>query len=62
MDKMELLSIISELIANNSNMEADSDDEPMLNGVEDVMLNITATDGDVTILFTNGEKNVITVR
>ena len=62
MDKMELLSIISELIANNSNMEADSDDEPMLNGVEDVMLNITATDGDVTILFTSGEKNVITVR
>ncbi len=62
MDKMELLSIISELISNNSNVEADSDDEPMLNGVEDVMLNITDNDGDVTILFENGEKNVITVQ
>ena len=60
MDKLELLDIISELISNNSNIEAD-DDEAMLTGVEDVMLNVGKDDGDVTILFTDGTTNKITV-
>ena len=60
MDKLELLNIISELISNNSNVEAD-DDEAMLTGVEDVMLNVGKDDGDVTILFTDGTTNTITV-
>ena len=60
MDKLDLLSIISELISNNSTVEADGDDA-MLHGVEDVMLNVGATDGDVTILWEDGTTNKITV-
>ena len=60
MEKLELLNIISELITNNSDIEAD-EDEAMLTGVEDVMLNVTKDDGDVTILYTDGSTNKITV-
>ena len=60
MDKLELLDIISELISNNSNVEAD-DDEAMLTGIEDVMLNVGKDDGDVTILWEDGTTNKITV-
>ena len=61
MDKLELLNVISELIVNNSNIEADADDTVMIDNLEDVMLNTTETDGDVTLLFTDGTTNKITV-
>lgn len=60
MDKLELLDILSDLISNNSTVEAD-DDEAMLTGVADVMLNVGADDGDVTILWEDGTTNKITV-
>jgi len=60
MDKLELLDIISELIANNSDIEADGD-EAMLTGVEDVTLNALPDGGNVTILFTDGTTNTVTV-
>lgn len=60
MDKLELLDILSELISNNSTVEAD-DDEAMLTGVADVMLNVGTDDGDVTILWEDGTANKITV-
>ena len=49
MDKLELLDIIGELITNNSNIGADADDAVMIDGLEDVMVNTTETDGDVTL-------------
>jgi len=61
MDKLELLDIISELITNNSNIGADQDDAVMIDGLEDVMLNTDGTDGDVTLLFTDGTTMKITV-
>lgn len=61
MDKLELLDIISELITNNSNIGAEEDDTVMIDGLEDVMLNMTETDGDVTLLFENGKTMKITV-
>ena len=61
MNKLELLDIISELIVNNSNIGAEPDDSVMIDGLEDVMLNMTETDGDVTLLFTDGTTNKITV-
>ena len=61
MDKLELLDIIGELITNNSNIGADADDAVMIDGLEDVMLNTTEADGDVTLLFTDGTTNKITV-
>ena len=61
MTKLELLDIISELIVNNSNIGAEPDDAVMLDGLEDVMLNMTETDGDVTLLFTDGKTMKITV-
>ena len=61
MTKLELLDIISELIVNNSNIGAKPDDSVMFDGLEDVMLNMTETDGDVTLLFTDGTTNKITV-
>lgn len=61
MDKLELLDIIGELITNNSNIGADADDAVMIDGLEDVMVNTTETDGDVTLLFTDGTTNRITV-
>ena len=61
MDKLELLDIIGELITNNSNIGAKPDDPVMLDGLEDVMLNVTDSDGDVTLLFTDGTTNKITV-
>ena len=61
MNKLELLDIISELILNNSNIEAGDDDEILVDGLEDVMLNTTDTDGDVTLLFTDGKTMKITV-
>lgn len=61
MDKLELLDIIGELITNNSNIGADADDAVMIDGLEDVMVNTTETDGDVTLLFTDGTTNKITV-
>ena len=61
MNKIELLDIISELILNNSNIEAGDDDEILVDGLEDVMLNTTDTDGDVTLLFTDGKTMKITV-
>lgn len=61
MTKLELLDIISELITNNSNIGAEPDDTVMLDGLEDVMLNMTETDGDVTLLFTDGKTMKITV-
>jgi hypothetical protein len=61
MDRRELLNIISELIVNNSNIGAEPDDSVMIDGLEDVMLNMTETDGDVTLLFTDGTTNKITV-
>ena len=61
MTKNELLSIIGELIANNSAIEADSDDSILVDGVEDVMDNIgpNGTE-DVTVLFTDGKAIRIT--
>lgn len=61
MDKHELLSIIGELIANNSIIEADSDDSVLVEGVEDVMDNIgpNGTE-DITVLFTGGPAIRIT--
>jgi hypothetical protein len=61
MTKLELLDIISDLIVDNSNIGAKPDDEVLLDGLEDVMLNVSATDGDVTLQFTNGEAMKITV-
>ena len=61
MDKLELLDIISELITNNSNIGAEPDDSVMIDGLEDVMLNMTETDGDVTLLFTDCTTMKITV-
>lgn len=61
MDKLELLDIIGELITNNSNIGADADDAVMIDGLEDVMVNTTETGGDVTLLFTDGTTNKITV-
>lgn len=61
MDKLELLDIIGELITNNSNIGADADDAVMIDGLEDVMVNTTETEGDVTLLFTDGTTNKITV-
>lgn len=61
MTKLELLDIISELITNNSNIGAEPDDTVMLDGLEDVMMNVTADDGDVTLLFTDGKTMKITV-
>lgn len=61
MDKLELLDIIGELITNNSNIGAGADDAVMIDGLEDVMVNTTETDGDVTLLFTDGTTNRITV-
>lgn len=62
MDKLELLDIISELIVNNSNIGAEPGDEIMLDNLEDVMLNVSATDGDVTLLFKDGTTNTILVK
>ena len=42
-------------LVNNSNIGADVNDEVMIDGLEDVMLNITETDGDVTLLFEDGK-------
>ena len=61
MDKHELLSIIGELIANNSCIEAESGDSVLVDGVEDVMDNVgpRGTE-DITVLFTNGKAIRIT--
>lgn len=62
MKKLALLSIIGELIANNSNIEAEPGDEILIDGLEEVMLNVgDGDDGDLTLLFTDGTTNVITV-
>lgn len=61
MDKLELLDVISELIINNSNIGAEEDDTILIDGLEDVMVNTTETDGDVTLLFTSGKTMKITV-
>ena len=61
MDKLELLDVISELITNNSNIGAEEDDETLIDGLEDVMLNVGENDGDVTLLFEDGTTNKITV-
>ena len=61
MNKLELLEAISELITNNSNIGADPDDEILIDGLEDVMLNVDETDGDITLLFTEGSTNKIVV-
>jgi hypothetical protein len=62
MNKLELLEIISELIADNSSIGADPDDEILIDGLEDVMLNVNETDGDITLLFTDGSVSTITVK
>lgn len=62
MNKLELLEIISELIADNSSIGADPDDEILIDGLEDVMLNVNGTDGDITLLFTDGSVSAITVK
>ena len=54
MNKIELLDAISELIINNSNIGAEEDDEVLLDGLEEVMLNVGEDDGDVTLLFSDG--------
>lgn len=61
MERLELLDVIRELIVNNSNIEAEPDDEVMLDGVEGVTLNVMGTDGDVTVLFADGKTMKITV-
>ena len=55
MDKHEFLSVIGELIVNNSNIGAEADDTVLLDGLEDVMDN-AGPDGteDITVLFTDG--------
>ena len=61
MDKHEILSIIGELIANNSAVEAEADDSILIGGVEDVMDNIgPAGTEDITILFTDGKAIRVT--
>ncbi len=62
MNKLELLEIISELIADNSSIGADPDDEILIDGLEDVMLNVNETEGDITLLFTDGSVSTITVK
>ena len=61
MTKLELLDAISELITNNSNIGAEPDDEVIIDGLEEVMLNLGENDGDITLLFTDGTTNKITV-
>ena len=61
MNKLELLDAISELITNNSNIGAEPDDEVIIDGLEEVMLNLGENDGDITLLFTDGTTNKITV-
>lgn len=61
MNKLELLDIISELITNNSNIGAEDDDTILIDGLEDVMLNVGEEDGDVTLLFEDGKTMKITV-
>lgn len=63
MDKYELLSIVAELITNNSNIGAEEDDTVLIDGLEDVMQN----DGpngteDVTLLFDDGKTITITAK
>ena len=63
MDKAELLDIISELITDNSNIGAEEDDTILIDGLEDVMLNVLPDgNGDVTLLFTDGRTMKITVK
>ena len=61
MDRHEFLSVLGELIANNSAIEAESDDSILVDGVEDVMDNIgpNGTE-DVTVLFSDGKAIRIT--
>ena len=61
MDRHEFLSVLGELIANNSGVEAESDDAVMIEGVEDVMDNIgpNGTE-DITVLFEDGKAIRIT--
>lgn len=61
MDKHELLSVLGELIANNSGVEAEADDAILIENVEDVMDNIgpNGTE-DITVLFADGKAIRIT--
>ncbi len=61
MNKLELLDIISELLTNNSNIGAEDDDTVLIDGLEDVMLNVGEEDGDVTLLFEDGKTMKITI-
>ena len=61
MDKNELLSIIGELIVNNSNIEAEQDDAVLIDGVEDVMDNIGPEGTEnIIVLFMDGKAIRIT--
>ena len=61
MDKHELLSVIGELIMNNSNIGADPDDDVMLDELEEVMDNIGPNGTDnITVLFTDGKAIKVT--
>lgn len=61
MTKNELLSIIGELIVNNSNIEAEQDDAVLIDGVEDVMDNIDQVGTEnITVLFMDGKAIRIT--
>lgn len=60
MTKEELISIIGELIVNNSDIEADPGDA-LLNGVEDVMENDGPLGAEnVVVLFSDGKTFRIT--
>ncbi len=61
MDKIELLDILSELITDCSNIGAEPGGVTLIDGLEDVMLNVADADGDVTLLFTDGQTMKITV-
>ena len=61
MTKNELLSIIGDLIVNNSNIGAEPDDTVFIDNAEDVMDNIgPAGTEDITVLFADGKAIRIT--
>lgn len=65
MTKIEFMDALSELIVNNSDIEAEEDDLVMFDGVEDVLFNApnesNEDDASVTVLFTDGTAFTINI-
>lgn len=56
-----MISIISDLIAHSSNIGANLGGDVMIDGLEDIMMNMTETDADLTLLFKDGATLKISV-